>query len=128
MVIRSLVIRQEDVMSIALKRAYEEPEPGDGTRVLIDRMWPRGVKKEQARIDVWLRDVAPSTELRQWFGHDPARWTEFRERYRTELKGSPALAELRKLARQGKVTLVYAARDEQHNNAVVLRGLVGRGT
>lgn len=128
MVIRSLVIRQEDVMSIALKRAYEEPEPGDGTRVLIDRMWPRGVKKEQARIDVWLRDVAPSTELRQWFGHDPERWAEFRERYRTELKGSPALAELRKLARQGKVTLVYAARDEQHNNAVVLRGLVGRGT
>jgi uncharacterized protein YeaO (DUF488 family) len=128
MVIRSLVIRQEDVMSIALKRAYEEPEPGDGTRVLVDRMWPRGVKKEQARIDVWLKDLAPSTELRQWFGHDPERWAEFRERYRTELKGSPALAELRKLAREGKVTLVYAARDEQHNNAVVLRGLVGRGT
>lgn len=115
-------------MSISLKRAYDEPEPADGTRILIDRMWPRGVKKERARIDVWLKDVAPSTELRQWFGHDPERWAEFRNRYRTELEGSPALAELRKLARKGKVTLVYAARDEEHNNAVVLRGLIGRGT
>lgn len=111
-------------MNIAIKRAYEEPEPGDGTRVLVDRMWPRGVKKEQARIDLWLKDVAPSTELRQWFGHDPERWPEFQTRYRAELKGNPALTELRKMARKGKVTLVYAAREERYNNAVVLRALI----
>lgn len=111
-------------MSIHLKRAYDVPAPGDGKRVLIDRIWPRGVKKEDAKIDLWLKDIAPSTELRKWFGHDPARWADFRRRYREELRGSEALAELRRLSREGKVTLVYAARDVEHNNAVVLKSLI----
>jgi uncharacterized protein YeaO (DUF488 family) len=109
-----------------LKRAYEAPADSDGTRVLVDRLWPRGVSKAKARIDVWLKDVAPSTQLRKWFGHDPAKWPEFQRRYRAELKGSPALAELRKLARQGHVTLVYGAKDEEHNDAVVLAKLLRR--
>jgi len=113
-------------MKVALKRAYEPPSPGDGTRVLVDRLWPRGVSKATARIDVWLKDVAPSTQLRKWFGHDPEKWAEFQQRYRAELKGSPALAELRKLARQGHVTLVYGAKDEDHNDAVVLAKLLRR--
>lgn len=113
-------------MSISLKRAYEVPGSRDGARVLVDRIWPRGVTKEKAKIDLWLKEVAPSTELRKWFGHDPQRWAEFRKRYRAELKGSASLAELRKMASKGKVTLVYAASDEEHNNAVVLRGLIDR--
>lgn len=114
-------------MSISLKRAYDPPRSTDGKRVLVDRIWPRGVAKDKAKIDLWLKDVAPSTELRQWFGHDPERWAEFRKKYRAELKGNPALDELRKMAGKGKVTLVYAARDEEHNNAVVLQGIIGRG-
>lgn len=112
-------------MGISLKRAYESPEPADGKRVLVDRMWPRGMTKEKAKIDLWLKDVAPSAELRKWFGHDSEKWPEFLRRYRAELEGSPALAELRELARNGKVTLVYAARDEKHNNAVALRAILG---
>ena len=114
---------------VQLKRAYDPPTPRDGTRILVDRLWPRGVKKAKARIDIWLKDVAPSTTLRQWFGHDPARWSEFRRRYRAELKRQPeALARLRALARQGRVTLVFGARDARHNQAVVLKGLLaGRG-
>lgn len=113
-------------MSVSLKRAYEKPSSDDGTRVLVDRLWPRGVRKEKARIDVWLKEVAPSTQLRKWFGHDPEKWPEFQKRYRAELKGSAALAELRKLARQGHVTLVYGAKDKDHNDAVVLAKLLRR--
>ena len=113
-------------MTVALKRAYEAASNSDGTRVLVDRLWPRGVTKAKARIDVWLKDVAPSTQLRKWFGHDPGKWTEFQRRYRAELKGSEALAELRKLAREGHVTLVYGAKDEEHNDAVVLAKLLRR--
>lgn len=108
-------------MDILLKRAYETPSAADGRRVLVDRLWPRGLTKARAAVDLWLKEVAPSTELRQWFGHDPEKWTEFKRRYRTELKGSSALSELAALAREGKVTLVYAAKDEQHNEAVVLK-------
>ena len=113
---------------IKLKRAYEPPASADGTRVLIDRLWPRGVKKEKAAIDEWMKEIAPSTDLRKWFGHDPERWTEFRRRYRSEIKTHPGeLRRLRELARKGKLTLVYAAHDEAHNDAVVLRDLlVGR--
>ncbi len=110
---------------VKLKRAYEKPAASDGTRVLIDRLWPRGVRKDDAALDLWLKELGPSTELRQWFGHDPARWDEFRARYRAELAGKPALmAQLLGLAREGVLTLVYAARDEQHNDAVVLRELI----
>ena len=113
-------------MTVALKRAYEAASDSDGTRVLVDRLWPRGVTKAKARIDVWLKDVAPSTQLRKWFGHDPGKWTGFQQRYRAELKGSEALAELRKLVRAGHVTLVYGAKDEEHNDAVVLAKLLRR--
>lgn len=113
---------------IKLKRAYEPPARGDGTRVLVDRIWPRGVSKGAAALDHWLKEVAPSTELRRWFGHDPARWTEFRRRYRSELAQHPeALAGLRRLARGGPLTLVYGARDTEHNEAVVLRELLTAG-
>ena len=110
---------------VRLKRAYEPPDPDDGTRVLVDRLWPRGVRKADAAVDLWLKDLAPSTALRKWFGHDPARWPEFRERYAEEVsRHSESLAQLRDLARQGPVTLVYSAHDEAHNDAVVLRELV----
>lgn len=112
-------------MSISVKRVYESPASSDGKRVLVDRIWPRGMTKEKAKIDLWLKEVAPSTDLRKWFGHDPERWSEFRKRYRAELKNNPALAELRKMAHQGKLTLVYAARDEERNNALVLRDIIG---
>jgi uncharacterized protein YeaO (DUF488 family) len=107
---------------VNLKRAYERAAPGDGARILVDRLWPRGVRKADAAIHQWLKELAPSTELRKWFGHDPARWTEFRKRYQVELKDHAALMEkLRALAAKGPVTLVYAARDQAHNEAVVLR-------
>ena len=110
---------------IRLKRAYERPEPNDGTRILIDRLWPRGIKKTDAAIDRWLKEVAPSAELRRWFGHRPERWPEFRRRYRAELRRHPEIVEeIRKTARAGPVTLVYAARDEAHNDAVVLKELL----
>ena len=113
---------------VRLKRAYLPAGPEDGVRVLVDRLWPRGVSKARAALAFWNKDVAPSTELRQWFGHDPARWAEFRKRYRAELKARPEAVEaLHALARQGPVTLVFAARDEAHNEAVVLRDvLLGR--
>jgi uncharacterized protein YeaO (DUF488 family) len=113
-------------LAIKLKRVYEPPAPADGVRVLVDRLWPRGLRKEAAAVDHWARDIAPSAELRRWFGHDPERWPEFRARYRQELlAGRPdALAALRRLCAEGPVTLVYAARDEQRNNAVVLRELL----
>lgn len=111
-------------MSVKLKRAYEAPAAGDGQRILVDRLWPRGISKVAAKLDGWLKDVAPSTELRKWFGHAPDRWPEFKRRYRAELEGSAALAELVALARQGDVTLVYGARDQQHNEAVVLEEIL----
>lgn len=114
-------------MTIPIKRVYEAPDAADGKRVLIDRLWPRGLTKQKAAVDLWLKDIAPSAELRKWFGHEPAKWPQFQQRYRAELKGSAALAELKALVAQGKVTLVYGAKDEQHNDAVVLQQLLGRG-
>lgn len=111
--------------NIRLKRAYEPAAADDGTRILVDRLWPRGVSKDEAAVDLWLKDLAPSTELRTWFSHDPARWTAFQHRYAAEVREHPeALDQLRDLARKGAVTLVYSARDETHNDAVVLRNLV----
>jgi uncharacterized protein YeaO (DUF488 family) len=110
---------------IKLKRAYEPPAPDDGTRILIDRLWPRGVKKAEAAIDKWMKDIAPSTELRKWFGHDPARWQEFRRRYQSEIRQHPnEFDRLRTLAQQGRITLVFSAHDEAHNDAVVLKDLL----
>lgn len=111
-------------MSISIKRVYEMPESTDGTRILVDRLWPRGITKEKAKIDLWLKEAAPSTELRKWFGHDPEKWSEFKEKYRAELKDDAALAELYKLSSKGKLTLVYAAKDENHNNAAALRYII----
>ncbi len=116
-------------VTVAQKRVYEEPEPGDGVRVLVDRLWPRGLSKERAQVDVWLKDVAPSRDLRVWFGHDPAKFAEFRRRYEAELAEEPgraAFAELREMARTKHVTLVFAAHDTEHCNAVVLRELLAR--
>ena len=111
--------------NVRLKRAYDEPDPKDGRRLLVDRLWPRGVSKVDAAIDEWVKEIAPSTALRKWFGHDPARWGEFRERYAKEIHDHPdLLARLRELARDGPVTLVYSARDEIHNDAVVLRQVI----
>jgi uncharacterized protein YeaO (DUF488 family) len=105
---------------ISIKRAYVPPSASDGRRVLVDRLWPRGVSKAEARLDAWMKEVAPSDALRRWFGHQPERWEEFRRRYREELKENPAVEALRKLAAEGPLTLVYGARDEAHNDAVVL--------
>lgn len=111
--------------NVRLKRAYEPATPEDGTRVLIDRLWPRGISKAHAALDLWMKEIAPSTELRSWFGHDPARWEEFRRRYRQEIhRHADLLGELRALAQKGPVTLVYSAHDEAHNDAVVLRELL----
>ncbi len=121
-------MRKPSAGSVRLKRAYEPAAAEDGTRILVDRLWPRGVKKEDAAIDHWAKDLAPSAELRRWFGHDPAKWDEFRKRYSAELRNySERVEELRALARHGVVTLVFGARDETHNDAVVLRDiLLGR--
>ncbi len=114
--------------NIRLKRAYEPPASEDGTRILIDRLWPRGVSKEHAALDQWMKEIGPSTELRKWFAHDPAKWQEFRRRYTEELqRNAELLQQLRALARHGTVTLVYSAHDELHNDAVHLRDvLLGR--
>lgn len=106
---------------LSLKRVYDPPSADDGARVLVDRIWPRGVSRDEAQLAAWLKDLAPTTALRQWFGHDPARFEEFQSRYRAELeqKGE-GLEKLRALAESGKVTLLYGAKDEVHNNAVVL--------
>jgi len=110
--------------AILLKRVCDPAEEGDGARVLVDRLWPRGLSKEKAEIDHWAKEVAPSDELRRWFGHEPARWEEFRGRYHDELEGAQAQEDihlLRAMARKGRVTLLYAAKDEAMNNAVALR-------
>lgn len=112
---------------IKIKRAYDKPSKDDGLRILIDRLWPRGLAKDAARIDHWLKDVAPSAALRRWFGHDPARWAEFRRRYRAELAEHPeALAALKRLVRGRVATLVFAARDAEHCNAAALRGMLAK--
>lgn len=109
-------------MSIKLKRVYEPASIGDGMRILVDRLWPRGVSKEKAKVDLWLKEIAPTTELRKWFGHNPDKWTRFRERYETELRNNTEVVEmLADKAKHGTITLIYAARDEQHNEAVVLK-------
>lgn len=110
---------------LRLKRAYEPAAPEDGVRILVDRLWPRGVSKAKAAIDDWIKEIAPTSELRKWFGHDPARWAEFQRRYRDELRErSEDLDRIRELAGARVVTLVYGAHDEQHNNAVVLRDVL----
>jgi uncharacterized protein YeaO (DUF488 family) len=112
---------------VRLKRAYEPPEAEDGVRILVDRLWPRGLKRADAAIHQWAKDLAPSTELRKWFGHDPGRWTEFRKRYEAMLEEhADAIDKLRSVAAQGPITLVYAARDQRHNEAVVLRDILLR--
>ena len=108
-------------MTFQIKRVYEPASPKDGTRVLVDRLWPRGLKKSDAHVAVWMKDVAPSPGLRTWFHHDPERFAEFRRRYTTELKANPALGELRKLGKGKAVTLLYAAHDPQVNHALVLQ-------
>lgn len=121
------MVKKISAKNVRLKRAYESATAGDGMRVLVDRLWPRGVKKADAAIDHWVKELAPSTTLRKWFAHDPARWQEFRRRYATELRQQPdAFNQLRDWAREGPVTLVYAAHDEAHNDAVVLRDILLR--
>jgi uncharacterized protein YeaO (DUF488 family) len=111
--------------NVKLKRAYEAAAPEDGTRILVDRLWPRGLAKKNAKLDHWMKDIAPSTDLRKWFGHDPARWAEFQRRYAAELRQNTELLDrLLTLARQGPVTLIYSAHDEAHNDAVVLRDIL----
>ncbi len=108
-------------MDVRVKRIYEDPSPEDGARILVDRLWPRGVSKTRAALDMWMREIGPSDELRKWFGHDASRWDEFVKRYAAELDGSRELVEeLETRVRGGRVTLVYSARDENHNQAVAL--------
>lgn len=109
-------------MKLLIKRVYEQPSPDDGYRVLVDRLWPRGVSKEAAKLDLWLKDIGPSTELRQWFGHQPERFNEFAHRYQKELQTNPVLAELKQILHDNAtVTLLYSAHDATHNQAVVLQ-------
>jgi uncharacterized protein YeaO (DUF488 family) len=111
--------------NVKLKRAYEKPSARDGMRILVDRLWPRGLKKEAAALDEWMKDLAPTTELRKWFGHDPERWADFKRRYRVELRHHADLLEdIRRRARSHPVTLVYAARDETHNEAIIIRDVL----
>jgi len=115
-------------MSVMIKRVYESRADSDGTRTLVDRLWPRGLTRERAAIDGWLKDIAPSAGLRKWFAHIPDRWSEFESRYLSELRDNPMLSELKDLARQGDITLVYASRDQLHNEAVVLKRLLDQDT
>ena len=110
---------------IKLKRVYEKPSKGDGIRILVERLWPRGFTKERASVDLWLKDIAPSTELRKWFGHDPAKWEQFCKRYRVELEQrKDAVNLLKQKSEEGTITLVYAARDEKHNSAIALKEIL----
>jgi uncharacterized protein YeaO (DUF488 family) len=110
---------------LAIKRVYDPFDASDGTRLLVERLWPRGIKKTALKLDAWLKDVAPSHQLRRWFNHDPAKWTEFRRRYFQELNGHPdGLDEILRAARRGRVTLIYSSRDTEHNNAVALKEYV----
>ena len=115
-------------MGIQLKRAYDPASPSDGYRILVDRLWPRGVSKQRAKLDEWEKDLSPSTELRKWFGHEPNHFPEFRRRYIIELRSKrPRLTDLRRRARNGVLTLVYSAHDTEHNDAVVLADVLRRG-
>jgi uncharacterized protein YeaO (DUF488 family) len=110
---------------ITIKRVYQQPEDQDGKRILVDRLWPRGLTKEKARVDLWLKEIAPSTELRKWFGHDPERWTDFQKRYRAELKkNAETVLILKEEIDRGPVTLLYGAKDKNHNEAVVLQSIL----
>lgn len=112
-------------MKLLIKRVYEQPAKDDGLRVLVDRLWPRGLKKEEAAVDLWLKDIAPSAKLRRWFGHDARKWPEFRRRYRSELGDrKDEIATLRRRGGNEPVTLLYGARDEAHNQAVVLKEFI----
>jgi uncharacterized protein YeaO (DUF488 family) len=115
------------MVMVRTKRVYDPPAPDDGVRVLVDRLWPRGITKEAAKVDWWAKELAPSDKLRRWFGHAPPRYREFVERFRLELDGGPAVAQLRALAAEKTVTLVYGARDERHNNARALVEILGLG-
>jgi len=109
-------------MNITIKRVYEHPEKDDGMRILVDRLWPRGLTKKKACVDLWLKDIAPSTELRKWFAHDPEKWRRFRARYQTEIRNNHVLIKvIKQKAREGRITLIYGARDEEHNEALVLK-------
>lgn len=112
-------------MSVKIKRVYEVPDKTDGKRVLVDRLWPRGLSKEKAAVDLWLKEIAPSTELRKWFNHEPERWSEFKKRYLAELTANrQAVEQLKTVVKKGTVTLLYGARDEEHNQAVALQELL----
>jgi len=114
--------------TVKIKRAYEPPEKADGFRILVDRLWPRGIKKEELQYNVWLKDIAPTAELRKWFGHKPEKWEGFKERYMNELKRSAAKEELINLCKQHKrITLVYSAKDEEHNQAAVIKAFIEQG-
>jgi uncharacterized protein YeaO (DUF488 family) len=109
-------------MTIKIKRVYQQPDPSDGTRILVDRLWPRALTKEKAKVDIWLKDIAPSTELRKWFAHDPKKWTQFESRYLDELKlHNEQLHSIKEQAARGPVTLLYGARDQEHNEAIILQ-------
>ncbi|MCL5024252.1 MAG: DUF488 domain-containing protein [Nitrospirae bacterium] len=110
---------------VKIKRIYEPPSRSDGKRVYVDRLWPRGLRKEQAHFDEWIRDISPSDELRKWFGHDPSKWQEFRSRYKAEMKTRKDFIEkLRDYSEKGTVTLLYSAKDEEHNNALVIKEVI----
>ena len=115
-------------MTFRIKRVYEAPSSSDGRRILVDRLWPRGLKKTDAALDEWLKDVAPSVALRRWFGHDPERFTEFKRKYKAELNKNPALGQLRQWGRNRRVTLLYAAHNPEVNHAVVLRSVLQRSS
>ena len=115
-------LSHEGRMNIKIKRVYEQPDKNDGERILVDRLWPRGLTKEKAGVDLWLKDIAPSTALRKWFDHDPEKWKSFRGRYETEIRHKDDLIKvLNQKAREGTITLIYGARDEKHNEALVLK-------
>jgi uncharacterized protein YeaO (DUF488 family) len=117
--------RSHQKMNIKLKRVYEKPDKDDGFRILVDRLWPRGLTKEKASVDLWLKEIAPSTELRKWFGHDPAKWKKFRARYESEIRhNSEVFTVLKQKTREDAVTLLYGARDQEHNEALVLKQLL----
>jgi len=115
-------------MTFAIKRVYEPAAPADGIRVLVDRLWPRGVSKSKAHLDAWMKDIAPSPQLRQWFGHRPERFAEFKKRYAKEIDGNPNFAELRRLGKGKVVTLLYGARDPEMNQAAVLQSMLRKST
>lgn len=115
-------------MAVQIKRVYDEPGPDDGQRILVDRLWPRGISKEKAALDDWMKDVAPTPALRKWFDHRPERWVEFRKRYREELRENPAVEALRERVAAGTVTLLYGSRNRQYNHAAVLADFLAKPT